>query len=242
MVSPSCNTNYFNGLGKQVKVDWEVRAGLAKGGSMNLLHRSIALLCVTCLLSAGAQERSSAPDPRHEMRGAALVSALLHGGYTLYFRHTATDFSQNDTQMDRYDDCSKQRNLNEAGRAQARAIGESIRALKLPVGEVLASPYCRTMETARLIFGTARASSDVRGFAATGASADYSRLEKILSTPPKPGTLRAIASHGNPFRAIAGPPHLEEGEAAVIKSTSGGWVIVARVRPDDWLALQAARQ
>src|SRR5687768_7239726 len=97
-----------------------------------------------------AQERSAAPDPRHALEGAPLVAALRKGGYTLYFRHTATDFSQNDSAMTRYDDCASQRNLTELGRQQARAIGDAVRALELPIGDVLASPFCRTVETGRL--------------------------------------------------------------------------------------------
>src|SRR5258706_9621035 len=129
---------------------------------MHLLHRSIALLFAAIALSALGQERSSAPDPRHALEGAALVTALRAGGLTLYVRHGATDLSQSDRQGDRYEDCSKQRNLTDAGRTQAVAIGAAIRALGLPVGEVLASPFCRTMETARLAFGRAELASEVR--------------------------------------------------------------------------------
>ncbi len=45
---------------------------------------------------ASAPERSSAPDARHRLQGAALVRALRDGGLIIYFRHTATDFSKND--------------------------------------------------------------------------------------------------------------------------------------------------
>jgi phosphohistidine phosphatase SixA len=49
---------------------------------------------------------------------------------------------------------ARQRNLTDGGRADARAIGAAIRSLGIPIGEVLASPFCRTRETAELIFGT----------------------------------------------------------------------------------------
>jgi hypothetical protein len=48
-----------------------------------------------------------------------------------------------------------------------------------------------------------------------------------------------ITSHGNPFRAIAGPPHLAEGEAAVLKPDGGRFVVVARLRREDWPTLVA---
>lgn len=207
-----------------------------------MLHRIIAACCTAASLAvpAGA-ERLSSPDAAHALEGAALVQALRRGGYTLYFRHTATDFSQNDAAMAGYDACATQRNLSEAGRAQAREIGEAIRALGLPVGEVIASPFCRTMETGRLMFGRAEPSTVVRGFEGTNrANADYGPLRALLASPPKPGTLRMVTSHGNPFRAIAGPPHLDEGEAAVLKPAGAEFVVVARIRRGDWPALVAA--
>lgn len=49
------------------------------------------------------------------------------------------------------DDCSTQRNLSEAGRQQARAIGEAFREGNVPVAQVLSSQWCRCLETAELM-------------------------------------------------------------------------------------------
>jgi hypothetical protein len=188
-----------------------------------------------------ARERSATPDPEHTLRGAALARALRSGGYTLYFRHTATDLSQQDRPTFAPGDCKSQRNLSPTGRAQARRIGQAIAAMKLPVGEVLASPYCRTMETARLLAGRATPDEAVRGRASTaGGPPDYSGLGDILAQPVKRGTLRIVSGHGNGFRAVAGAPHLEEGEAAVLRPAEGSWIVVARIRAGEWEAL--ARQ
>jgi len=94
---------------------------------------------------------------------ADVIGRLRAGGFVLYLRHTSTDFSQNDARMTSYLDCSAQRNLTDKGREEARALGEHIKRLKIPIGEVLASPFCRTMETARLAFGKATATNEVRG-------------------------------------------------------------------------------
>ena len=59
--------------------------------------------------------------------------------------------------MKSYEDCASQRNLTDKGRGEARAIGEHVKRLGIPIGTVLASPFCRTMETARLAFGKAQA-------------------------------------------------------------------------------------
>ncbi|WP_377155283.1 histidine phosphatase family protein [Roseateles sp. UC29_93] len=51
-------------------------------------------------------------------------------------------------------DCGTQRNLSDAGRDQARRLGEALRQRLggLRVGAVWASPWCRTLDTARLAF------------------------------------------------------------------------------------------
>jgi broad specificity phosphatase PhoE len=178
--------------------------------------------------------------PAQALEGKALVDALRQGGYVLYLRHAATDFSQNDDAMTDYANCAQQRNLTDAGRADARAIGTALKALGIPVGPVLASPYCRTRESAELVFGNPTVSTAVRG----GPGSDdggqrYAELRKILSTPVAKGSNLAIASHGNPFRAVAGTAYLQEGEIAVIEPLGNGqFRIVARVTKTGWVTLQ----
>ena len=198
------------------------------------------LLCTYPAAGALAQTRNA--EALREVSAAQLLQELGKGGYILYFRHTATDFSKNDNAMTSFEDCASQRNLTEAGRAQARAIGEAIRALAIPIGKVIASPYCRTLETGMLIFGRAQKDNDVRGGPGTATSPErYAGLRKLLSTSPPAGTNLAIASHGNPFHAVAGPPYLAEGEAAVVRPLGNDFEIVARIRPERWSTLQPAR-
>ena len=175
------------------------------------------------------------------LAGRALLAALKTGGLVLYFRHASTDFGQNDEQMTGYEDCARQRNLTDAGRDESRAIGAAIARLGVPVGDVLASPFCRTMETARLLFGRATATAAVRGGPATGVAPDrYAQLRNLMASPPAAGTNRVIVSHGNPFRAVTGEPYLAEGEAAVIRPRGGGgFRIVARIPKDGWDSLGA---
>src|SRR6185369_4548064 len=94
---------------------------------------------------------------------AQLLAELKRGGYVIYFRHTSTDFTQNDTRSRSFDDCANQRNLTDKGRDEARAIGAAVRKLNLPIEKAIASPLCRTMETARLAFGDAQPVPAVRG-------------------------------------------------------------------------------
>lgn len=177
-------------------------------------------------------------QPAPPLEGAALVTALRRGGYVLYLRHTSTDFGQNDEKMTDFADCASQRNLTDTGRAEARAIAAALRELAIPVGPVLASPYCRTMESGRLAFGSATASLAVRGGPASAQGERYADLRKLLSTPVAKGSNLAIASHGNPFAAVAGPPYLAEGEIAVVEPEGNGrFRIVARIAKTGWADL-----
>jgi hypothetical protein len=200
-------------------------------------RRALLVLLALCWLVPAV----AADAPPETLSGAALVSALRQGGLILYFRHTSTDFGQNDDQMTGYEDCSRQRNLTDQGREEARRIGVEIQRLQLPIGEVLASPFCRTMETARLMFGRAQSTAAVRGGPARPDSPDrYAELRKLLSTPPQAGTDLVIASHGNPFTAVGGTPSLAEGEAAVIRPLGAdGFRIVARIPKTAWANLVA---
>lgn len=197
------------------------------------IGRALRLCCFVAPLAAAAQPLSET------LAGAPLLQALRSGGLILYFRHTSTDFGHNDDAMSGYEDCARQRNLTDGGREEARRIGDAIKRLAIPIGDVLASPFCRTRETAQLIFGRATVASSVRGGPARPDSSDrYAELRKLLSTAPRPGTNLAIASHGNPFHAVTETNYLSEGEAAVIRPLGAqGFRVIARIPKDGWNAL-----
>jgi hypothetical protein len=49
------------------------------------------------------------------------------------------------------DDCSTQRNLDRAGRAQARALGQRLQKAGVREAKVYSSQWCRCLDTARLL-------------------------------------------------------------------------------------------
>ena len=209
-------------------------------------HTALILCAGLACATASAQQFQGVPppapgrsaQPAKPMPGPELLSELRKGGYVIYLRHTSTNFSRDDVKSRNDDDCDNQRPLTDKGREEARQIGAAFRELKLPVGKILASPRCRTMETALLAFGPPEKSPEARAGPASPASEDrYAPLRALLSTPVKPGANTVIASHGNPFYATAGAPYLAEGEAAVVRPLGKDFEIVARVRHDGWRAL-----
>src|SRR6267378_2412791 len=146
---------------------------------------ALLLVALACAQAWGQAPRSALPQ--RELSPSQVLGELRRGGYVLYFRHAATDFSQNDEKMKRFEDCADQRNLIDQGRADARAAGAAIRQLGIPVERVLASPFCRTVETAQLLFGRAEKMQEVRGGPAVSATSErYAELRNILATPAAP--------------------------------------------------------
>ncbi|TMH39385.1 MAG: hypothetical protein E6H56_12140 [Betaproteobacteria bacterium] len=210
---------------------------------MNRIRFVFALAAL--LLWAPAESQTGEPQrsslPSRELAPAQLLAELRKGGYILYFRHVATDFNQNDERMKSFEDCTNQRNLIDRGRADARAAAATIRHLGIPVERVLASPFCRTVETAQLLFGRAEKMQEVRGGPSAPADAErYAALRRILATPISSGANLAVVSHGNPFYSVAGPPFLAEGEAAVIRPLGADFQVIARIPVDRWDALASA--
>lgn len=187
------------------------------------------------------------------LTGGPLLAALRQGGLVLYMRHGAThagetDFWQQGGPWDRatLDDCTRQRNLSPAGHAQAEAMGKAIARLDLPWGAVLASPYCRTRQTADLAFGRHEVSWDLFYHQAADAKtpgdgdAIVAAVKRLLGTPPPAGKDTVLVSHGGNLSAAAGV-YLAEGETAVFRPGAGGaFTLVARITPEDWNGLAAA--
>jgi hypothetical protein len=134
-------------------------------------------------------------------------------------------------------DCSKQRNLSAAGIAASKEMGEAIKQLNIPIGQVLASPYCRCMDTARHAFGRVEASQDLLvGRTEHGWALDEAgqRLKQLLSVPPAPGTNTVLVAHiFNVQKTLGLTP--EEGEALVFRPDGkGGYQMIGRLTATQW--------
>jgi len=212
-----------------------VRLPAAPASTRPGLARLLAIAVLAAVLLA-APSGAAQTGGAGALRGAALLAALRGGGFVLYFRHADTDHSQSDGRMQSFEDCASQRNLTERGRANARAVGEAIRALGIPIGVVLASPFCRTMETAVLAFGAAQRSDAVReaGPAPLGSPDRYTALRGLLSAVPASGTNAVIVGHAYPFYGVVGGQYLDEGQAAVVRPGGASIQVVARLGLREW--------
>jgi phosphohistidine phosphatase SixA len=76
--------------------------------------------------------------------------ALRSGGHVALLRHAIAP-GTGDPEDFQLDDCATQRNLSEAGRGQARYIGERFREQGIGEMVVYSSQWCRCLDTARLL-------------------------------------------------------------------------------------------
>ena len=168
----------------------------------------------------------------------AVLSELRKGGYVIYFRHGPTDLTGANDESSDLLKCETQRNLSAAGREQAKQIGNAFRSLRIPVGTVTASPFCRTRDTAKLAFGRYTVSDDLR-FAIGADAGETARfaesLHRMLSTAPAKATNTVIVSHTANLREAAGIWPKPEGVAYVFRPLPGGmFEAIAMVLPEDW--------
>jgi putative serine protease PepD len=227
------------------------RSARRLAGAIGLL---VALLPVACAAGEESSEpgrgtsgAQSAPAEQRNASPAApsgrLLARLRVGGLVLMFRHADTDRSHEDDPRVDLDDCSTQRNLSDAGRADARAIGAALRALRIPVGSVWASPYCRARQTARLAFGRTEIVHGLeRLYPTLDVQADRRLNRLIRERAPAPGQPNlVIAAHGVYPSVLRPAVALEEGEAAIYAVHRNRVELLGRVLPDAWRALAPAR-
>jgi broad specificity phosphatase PhoE len=179
-----------------------------------LARRAIVLLVLAGILglpaAAGATE--------------AIWTLLKGGSQVVLIRHAITTPGVGDPPKFRLDDCTTQRNLTEAGRADARRVGEAFRARGVPVGRVLSSPWCRCLETARLAFGAAEVATPLSNlYGRSEATVEQVRqLETLIGTwrPEGAGGNLVLVSHGSTILALTGVS-LDPGEMVVVTPRPG---------------------
>lgn len=80
----------------------------------------------------------------------SLKDALETRGTVIFFRHALAPGFGDPTNF-KVDDCLTQRNLDIRGREQAKRIGGVFKVLDFATDTVHSSPWCRCLETARLM-------------------------------------------------------------------------------------------
>ena len=193
-----------------------------------------AVLVVTCALLATVRAQ--------ELSGSALIESLRRGGYVLVMRHASSPREAPDARAANADNTARERQLDEAGRTTATAMGEAVRRLGIPVRQVFTSPTYRARETVRLLglkeampieeLGDAGRSMQAAG----DAQAEW--LQKTVARAPMGNTL-VVTHQPNIARAFPNASDVADGETLVFHPDGkGGTMLVGRVKIEEWARLR----
>jgi phosphohistidine phosphatase SixA len=185
----------------------------------------LALALFVSLLTAPAVMADEAGDA---------WAALAKGGHVVLIRHgNAPPGYGGDPPGFKVSDCSTQRNLDELGRDQARALGEAFRKHGVRVDRTVSSPWCRCLDTARLMaVGEVENSwalvPDPNPGPKQGPKPRLEQLKALVSGWRGPGTL-VLVTHALTIQPLVGfLPN--QAEAVVLKPTSAdGFQLVGRI-------------
>ena len=160
--------------------------------------------------------------------------ALRGGGKIVMLRHASTEPGLGDPPGFRLDDCATQRNLSEAGRAEARRIGAAFLRRAVPVARVLSSRWCRCVETARLAFGRVEPWASLDSFFDDRSrEPQQTRAVRALIAEPLTGGNLILVTHQVNITALTGiAPAM--GEMVVLSpEPRGSFKIVGRLGSAD---------
>jgi phosphohistidine phosphatase SixA len=192
------------------------------------------LFIASLLVIVGTSVIAADPPAKEDV-----VPALQKGGHVLFIRHPQTNADQADTDPLHLDNVKAQRQLTDAGRDQAKAIGAALKQLKVPVGKILASKLYRAQEAAKLLdLGDVEVALDVTEGGQVVTPKENQRraavLRQLLSTVPSEGKNIVIVSHRPNLQDAAGKEFgdLGEGEVAIFQPLGDGkFKLVARAAP-----------
>jgi broad specificity phosphatase PhoE len=178
---------------------------------------------------------------------ADIAQALRAGGLVIVVRHGATFPDQADTDPLNFDNIAAQRNLNDKGKALAKAFGDALRQAGVPVGKVFTSKYNRAYETA-VIAGfkdIAKTADITEGGLVVSPNENNRRSEafrKMLGTEPTPGTNTILITHKPNIVDALGKDwfDVKEGEASIFRPENGSYKLLGRVQMDEWSRIAVA--
>ena len=208
---------------------------------MLTISKSIAALAASLslvtLLMAGPAAGADDKD---------IAQALRAGGLVLVVRHGATFPDQADTDPLNFDNVAAQRNLNDKGKALAKAFGDALRQAGVPIGKVYTSKYNRAYETAVLAgFKDIEKTADLtEGGLIVSPNENNRRADafrKMLAVAPKDRTDTILITHQPNIVAALGKDwfDVKEGEASIFRPADGTYKLVARVQMDEWPRIAA---
>ena len=149
---------------------------------------------------------------------AEMIERMKAGGHILMIRHALAP-GTGDPANFRIGDCSTQRNLDDRGRQQAKAIGDWLRSNGITSARVYSSQWCRCIQTAELLgLGSVTELPALNSFyeLRQDRQPNLKALKKFIAQQPSDGVLAILVTHFVTIAAIANEG-VSAGEAVLLK-------------------------
>ena len=173
---------------------------------------SFLLICLSGLATLAMTGGGSDDDK--------VIERIKAGGHILMIRHALAPGSGDPANF-RIGDCSTQRNLDDEGRAQARAIGKWLRTTGLTSARVYSSQWCRCLETAELLeMGPVKELPALNSFyeLTQNREPNLKALRKFIAEQPSDGKLIILVTHLVTISAITNQG-VSSGEGVLLELT-----------------------
>jgi phosphohistidine phosphatase SixA len=176
------------------------------------------------LMLAAPFAAAAAPDED------ALWQRMRSGGVTVLMRHAVTVPGIGDPPGFVIGKCETQRNLSDAGRRAARAIGAAFRQHGVDPGAVWASRWCRCLDTARLAFGRAQPEPGLDSMFRDDDAQSAAKLRGLRAklAGRRDSSLLVLVTHDVNIRALTGQS-LAPGEMLVTVPRDGKLEPIGRI-------------
>jgi phosphohistidine phosphatase SixA len=180
-----------------------------------------------------------------------LPEALRGGGYVLHWRNAFADVCRDHTELgtaanpivpDWWKSCeadcarASAQQLSDSGRAQATEIGRAFDILRVPVGRVVSTEFCRGVTTAELMdLGPPVEQSPSLTYFVYDEAQRCADSYALLQQTPAAGTNTALIGHAGFAPPCSVLSTLAQAEAAVFKPDGqGATAFVTRVTASEW--------
>ena len=200
--------------------------------------RNLSLLLAMLVAVAVAPARAATTA------GQPLIEALREGGYVLLMRHASSPTARPDKAAADRENTTLERQLDKTGRSTSRAMGKAIRALHLPIREIISSPTYRALETVRIAGlpqpRTAPELGDGGQSMQPLQASPAAWLRNLVSMVPAPGTDTLIVTHAPNIIGAFGAnlADVADGEILVFRPDGNGDSMLAgRIKIQQWPAL-----
>ena len=187
--------------------------------------RSFLLILAALASAIGAPTRAAETVAMTEVAKPGRVVMLRH----------ANAPGNGDPANFRLDDCATQRNLDQAGRDQARALGRRLAKAGVRPARILSSQWCRCQETARLLdLGPVEALPALNSFYARAKQreATLTALRAFIATLPTDGAPVILVTHQFTINGFTGEGTVSGGGSLFELNGSGEPRLLGSISPD----------